>query len=147
MPFELLPQVKYDGHLVLERWLPRIMSLEQSNGEPEAMPACHQNWFCFGCISYHKGCQYTAARWTFPVPTTFQRQGIGSWLWANPSLVLPEEHAVRTKIKYLFKVKTLQSANEAMMLKQGDQMPEALRMQSWEPAVTHLIYVMKQGRH
>lgn len=58
-----------------------------------------------------------------------------------------EEHTVRTKIMYLSAVKTLQSANEAMMLKQGDQMPEALRMQSREPAVTHLIYDMKQGRH
>lgn len=57
-----------------------------------------------------------------------------------------EEHTVRSKIMYFFAVKTLQSANEAMMLKQ-DQMPEALRMQSREPAVTHLIYDMKQGRH
>lgn len=48
---------------------------------------------------------------------------------------------------YLFEVKNLQSANEAMMLKKGDQMPEELRMQSWEHAVTHLIYDMKQGRH
>lgn len=58
-----------------------------------------------------------------------------------------EEHTVRTKIMYIFVVKTLQSANEAMMLKHGDQMPEALRMQSREPAVTPLIYDMKQGRH
>lgn len=58
-----------------------------------------------------------------------------------------EEHTVRTKIMYIFVVKTLQSANEAMMLKHGDQMPEALCMQSGEPAVTHLIYDMKQGRH
>lgn len=58
-----------------------------------------------------------------------------------------EEHTVRTKIMYLFAVKTLQSANEAVMLKQGYQMPEALRMQSKEPAVTRLIYDMKQGRH
>lgn len=65
--------------------------------------------------------QYTAARRPFLVPTTFQRQGVGTQLWANPSLGLCQRNMQSdTKSLYLFEAKTPHSANEAVMLKQED---------------------------